>query len=157
MASALSARCATHAGAETGHERQHQQAGADEQERPLVAGEVGGSLHQQQHQHERRDRDEGPRGLQPGEAHAEAGDHHVADAVQQHCERQHRAVGAAGEQSVGHVCRQQQTQQRHEERDDARWNLRVGAERCERVGDGRDDGGHHHQAQFAVPTGGGQR
>ena len=55
---------AADAGADAGHERQHQQTGADEQERPLVAGEVGRALHDQQREHEGDDGDERPRGLQ---------------------------------------------------------------------------------------------
>ena len=86
-----------------GHQRQQQQHDADEQEAPAVAGEVGRPLDDEQRGDEHGDGDDAPRRLQPGEAVVEAGDHHVAEAVEERGERQQRRVGAGGEPAHGEV------------------------------------------------------
>ena len=62
------------------------------------------------------DADERPRRLQAGQVGVEAGDHHVAEAVEQRGERQQRAVGAAGETAGGEVGGDEQAEDDDEER-----------------------------------------
>ena len=96
--------CPAERTADAGDERQDEQGDADEQERPAVAGEVGSPLHDGERQHEGDDGDDAPRRLQTGEALGlEAGDHHVADAVEQGDEGEQRRLGAAGEPAHGEV------------------------------------------------------
>ena len=90
--------------ADAGDERQQQQAGADDEERPLVAAQVVDPAHDDQGGDVGADADQRPRGLQAGEPFGvEAGDHHVAEAVEQRGEREQHAVGAAGEAAGGDV------------------------------------------------------
>ena len=123
--------------AEAGHQRQEEQHRAAGEQGPLVTRQVGGPLDEQQRGDERPDRDEAPRRLQAGEALVEAGDHHVADAVQEDDERQQRAVGAAGEQTDGDVGGCDEPEDDREERDDPGRDDRVGAERGDHVGGAR--------------------
>ena len=111
--------------ADAGDERQQQQHGAEGEEGPLVAGEVGRALDHDEGGDVGADGDEAPRGLQAGEAVVEPGDHHVADAVQQCGEGEQGGLGAAGQQTGSEVGQQQQAQQGDEERHDDRRDLGV--------------------------------
>ena len=93
----------------------------------------------------------------PASAVVEPGDHHVAEAVQQRDERQQRAVGARGQHAVGEVGDDQQPEHCDQERHDDRRDLRVLAERRERVGDTGDGRGHHDQAELCATPGCGDR
>ena len=68
----------------------------DEREGPLVPGQVGHAADDDQGGDVGRDRHEGPRRLQAGQVGVDAGDHHVAEPVEQGGEGEQRAVGAAG-------------------------------------------------------------
>ena len=144
---------AADAEAEPRHERHHEQGDAAEQQHPPVAGEVRRPLDDDQREHEHDDGDDAPRRLQPGEAIVEAGDHHVADAVEQGGEGEHRRVGAAGEPAHGEVGDDEHAEQHGEERDDAGGDDGELAERGERVGAGRDQRGHHDERQLRRATG----
>ncbi len=111
--------------AEAGSDGQQEQEGAAEEQRPLVAGEVGGALDEEQRRDERGDRDQAPQRLERGEFVVEAGDHDVADAVEQHGQRQHGAVGAAGQQADGDVGDADEHEQDAEERADPSRDLGV--------------------------------
>ena len=143
--------------AEPGHERQQQQDDADEQEAPAVAGEVGRPLDDDERGDEPGDGDDAPRRLQAGQAVVEAGDHHVADAVEQGGERQQRAVGAGRQPAHGEVGEHEQPEQEGEERDDAGRDHGELAERGQRVGAGRDEPGHHDERQLGRAPGAGDR
>ena len=96
-------------------------------------------------------RDDAPRRLQPGEPVVEAGDHHVADAVEQRGERAaacRRRRGRAG----GRRCGRQRAGRAgwRRRRHDPRRDLGVRAQRGERVGGAGDQRGHHHQGELGV-------
>jgi hypothetical protein len=146
---------AAHRGAQARDHRQHEQARAEEEERPLVARQVAGALDEEQHGDEQADGDERPRGLQAGATVRQSHDHHVTEAMEDRGDRQHRRIGAAGEHAHGDVGHEQQPEQDPEERDDARRDLGVAAERGQHVGRAGDDPGHHDEAELGrSPLGG---
>ena len=125
--------------------------GADEEQQPAVAGEVGGPLDEQQRGDERADGDEAPGRLEAGEPIVEAGDHHESDAVQQGGEREHHAVGTAGDQTNHDVGTHQQAEQDPDEEDDPGRDLGVRSERGDRVGRPGDQRRHDQQREFGRP------
>jgi hypothetical protein len=74
-------------------ERHEEQQQTDQPERPLEALQVAHAAHDDEREHVRADAHRGPVRLQRGEVLVEARDEHVADAVEEHGERQQRAVG----------------------------------------------------------------
>ncbi len=118
--------------AEPRHQGEEQHDRPDEEERPLVTGEVGGALDDEQCGHEGADGDETPECLERGEFVVESGDHDVADAVEQHGEGEQRAVGPAGEDPHGDVRDADECEDGDEEWADTCRDRRVGAERSER-------------------------
>ena len=138
--------------AETGHHRQQEHAGADEEQRPLVAGQVDHALDQHEGGAEGADRDQRPERLQPGELLVEAGDHHESDAVEQEGEWEQGGVGAASQLADGEVGGGDQEQDESEERSHPGGDHRVRPERGEGVGHADDGGGHHDQGELGLSS-----
>ena len=101
------------------------------------------------------DADERPGRLQPGEVRVDAGDEHVADAVEQRGDRQQDAVGAGCEAAGGEVGGEQQAEDDGEERHQVGRQRGGAPEGDERVGADRDERGHEHEPELGRATGGG--
>ncbi len=143
--------------ADAGDEGEQQHGGAGGEQGPGEAGEVGRSLDEEQHGHERSDRDEAPDGLEAGEPVVEPGDHHVAEAVEEGGDRQQDGVGAAGEQANGDVGDHDEAEDHAQERHDAGGDDGVGAEGGRDVGGAGEQPGHDDQGQLGVASAPGDR
>ena len=134
--------------ADAGHEGQQQEHDADEGEGPLVPGEVGHPPDDEEGGDVGADGHQRPRRLQPGQVGVDAGDHHVAQPVEQRGQREQRAVRAGRERPGGQVGDEEQAEDDDEERRQVGRQRRGAAERGEDVGARRDDGGEDDQPEL---------
>ncbi len=142
--------CSVDGAADAGDEGQDQQHQADEQERVAIALEHPGATHDDQRGDERQHAHGGPRGLQAGQALVEAGDHDVAQAVQEGDQRQQDGIGVGGVAAHGEVGGEEQREQHDEERPDVDRDLGHRSQAGQHIGAGRDDHGQHDQPELGV-------
>ena len=101
-------------------QRQQQQPDAEQGERVAVALEVAGPAHDDERADEGGDAERRPERLEPGQVLVEAGDEHVADAVEEPGHREEHAVGVGRQLAGGDVGGGEQADDHPEERDDVR-------------------------------------
>ena len=105
--------------------------------------EVAGAAHDEQREHEGADAERRPHRLQASQVGVEAGDEHVADAVQQAGEGEEDAVGVGGEASGGQVRHREQAHDDGQERHQVGGKTRGAAEGREHVAAGHDHRPEH--------------
>ena len=103
------------------------------------------------------DADHRPHRLEAGQVGPQAGDEHVADAVEQPGQGQEEGVGAGGQPAHGQVGRHQQPQDDQQEGDEVGGQRRAAAEGGEHVGPAGDHPGQHQQPQLGRPADGDHR
>ena len=139
--------------AEVGDERRQHQDDRDEEQQVAVAVEVARPAHDDQgddvgaHPHRR------PPCLGLGPVLGDAGEHHVAEPVQQCGDGQEHGVGVRRVDPVGDVRGEPEPEHDAQERPQVGGDLRRGADRGEDVGGHDDEGAEEQQSELGSSSG----